>query len=152
MTKNSRLKIAREKIGMSQHDLASKLPLNKDGNPINQSYIAQLEKGKGFSLKRAKEISQILGIDYDWLFFGNIEGNKGNNNTQSGEDKSHNDLNVRLSKSKEYTPYENIFSENSMEKEKEIDKEDLLSNQEFLLAEVRETNRLIKKLIEVLTK
>jgi transcriptional regulator with XRE-family HTH domain len=64
MTKNERLKIARQNSGLSQEELASKLG-------VNQTYIANLEKDKGFSLKKAREIGLILGIDGEELFTGN---------------------------------------------------------------------------------
>lgn len=63
MGKNGRLKISRERSGLTQEDLAEKMG-------VSQSYIGSLEKNKEFSVKKAKEIALILGIDWKWLYYG----------------------------------------------------------------------------------
>lgn len=79
MSKNSRLRLSREKSGLSQQELADKMPVNSKGNRVTQSYIAQLEKDKGYSLKQAKEFARILNTSAEWLYFGNNIVTNGNN-------------------------------------------------------------------------
>lgn len=64
MTKNDRLKEARIKSGMSQEELADKLG-------VSQAYVGGLESNKSFSLKKAKQIGEILGVNGDMLYFDN---------------------------------------------------------------------------------
>lgn len=78
MNKNSRLKLAREKSGFSQQELADKMPVNNKGNRVTQSYIAQIEKDKGYSLKQAKEFAKILNTSANWLYFGNNDVTESN--------------------------------------------------------------------------
>jgi len=63
MTKNSRLKDARIRSGKSQRDLAALLE-------VSQAYINGLENDKPFSFKKAKIIAPLIGVDADWLYFG----------------------------------------------------------------------------------
>lgn len=63
MTKNFRLKQARERKGLSQDELASKMG-------TSQAYISGLERDKAFSFKTAKKLAEILECDADELYFG----------------------------------------------------------------------------------
>lgn len=77
MTKNLRLKDARIKSGLSQSDLAKKLG-------VNPQYINMLEDNKGYSYKKAKELSEILNVSADWLFFGRNNAGEMEPPTQEG--------------------------------------------------------------------
>jgi transcriptional regulator with XRE-family HTH domain len=149
MTKNLRFKQAREKSGKSQDEIADLLG-------VSQAYISSIEKDKTFSLKNSKKFAKILNVSAEWLYFGNEEGNKGNNNTQSVEDNIHNDLAgsqiIGHNANKTGNDGYNIPGNKNVTIQKEIDPDDILSLQEFILAEQRETNRLLKKQIELLNK
>lgn len=84
MTKNLRFKEAREKLGLSQQEVADRMPLNKNGKPIKQPYIAQIENNKPYSLKQARKFAPILKTTAEWLCFGNEK----DINTASNVEKS----------------------------------------------------------------
>lgn len=63
MTKNERFKDARLKSGKSQQEIADLIG-------VSQAYIAGIEKKQAFSLKKAKLLAPLVGIDGEWLYFG----------------------------------------------------------------------------------
>lgn len=69
MTKNDRVRIARERSGISQEDLAIFME-------VTQPYIAGIEKNKGFSIKVARKLSKFLGVSAEWIMFGDDGNNK----------------------------------------------------------------------------
>lgn len=88
MTKNNRFKLARERLGLSQQEIATKMSENRPDTVVRQSYIAQIESGKGFSLKQAKVFAPILNVTPEWLFFGDEKDiNNGSNENVTKEIK-----------------------------------------------------------------
>ena len=62
-----RLKIGREKAGMSQAQLAEKIGLS-------QQSVAKIENGETLQPRKIKEIAKVLGVSQKWLQLG-IEDN-----------------------------------------------------------------------------
>lgn len=69
MTKNDRVRVARERTGISQEDLAIFMG-------VKQPYIAGIEKNKGFSIKVARKLSKFLGVSAEWIMFGDDADNR----------------------------------------------------------------------------
>lgn len=63
-----RTKLARERAGLSQTELADKLGLS-------QQSIAKIENGLTLQPRRIKEIAEALSVQVDWLQFGQLDQN-----------------------------------------------------------------------------
>lgn len=59
-----RLKEAREKLGLSQADLAERVPVRP---PCSQTVIARIEVGQTRNPRYIYEIAQALGVSVGWL-------------------------------------------------------------------------------------
>ncbi len=83
MTKNSRVKDARIKAGLTQSELAYKIE-------AKQPYIAKLEKNEDFSILQATKLAEILGVTADWLMNGS-ESEKNNSQVINNNPSINND-------------------------------------------------------------
>lgn len=59
-----RLKEAREKLGLSQADLAERVPVHP---PCSQTVIARIELGQTRNTRYLYEIAKALGVSVGWL-------------------------------------------------------------------------------------
>jgi len=89
MTKNTRLKEARLKSGLTQTELAHEID-------AKQPYIAKLEKNEDYSLAQAIKLAEVLKVDAQWLINGDINNSEVINNNPS------------INKNKKGVPYYDI--------------------------------------------
>ena len=88
MEKNLRLKEARDRMRLTQEQLADKIG-------VFPSYIAALEGEKGYGYKTADKLSQALGVSANWLLKGEeMTWNKGNENVT--DTNSYSNRNMQL--------------------------------------------------------
>jgi transcriptional regulator with XRE-family HTH domain len=136
-----KLRIALRTAGISQEKASQALGISR---PTLVLRLRSDELDYDFVLK----VKRVLKID---LEIDNVI-----NNLQSVEDNIHTDLAgsqiIGHNANKTGNDGYNIPGNKNVTIQKEIDTEDILSLQEFILAEQRETNRLLKKQIELLNK
>lgn len=63
-----RTKLARERAGLSQHELAERLGLS-------QQSIAKIENGITLQPRKIRDIAEALSVQADWLQFGQLDQN-----------------------------------------------------------------------------
>lgn len=63
-----RTKISREKIELSQQQLADKVG-------VSQQSIAKIENGETLQPRKIKQLADALGVTVNWLQFGDLDGN-----------------------------------------------------------------------------
>ncbi|UIM99588.1 XRE family transcriptional regulator [Yersinia ruckeri] len=63
-----RIRASREKVGLSQHQLAEKVG-------VSQQAIAKIERGDTSQPRKIKQLAMYLEVSAHWLQYGDVEGN-----------------------------------------------------------------------------